>query len=614
MLNRNGFGSRKRSVFRLLLSFVAIASFIAPSQIALAGDVFAVNIATSKGVLDTSRSSFNFGSLNPGTSKTDNLLIQNTGDTSLTLSVLARYSFTSADGTMQLISATSAPAYDSAAWFTFGSSKVSTFTLTVAAGKSSVVPVYFNVPKTAFPGTHTAAVLVGIAGGAGTVNISKRVAIMSTVTVTGSIGAAANPSWIPDATFYEMNFRNFSATKNIKGATARISKLKTLGVAGLIIDPIFPVGTTKMVGTIGDIFSNTKLTAVDPNLGTLADFSAFETAAQTAGMKVILRIPISTISIDADWASSSPDWIVRDDNFAPVTLTGAAYLTSLNYKKLEARQAIIEALVSWAKTYGVDGFVLDGATTVPTDFLNELSFRLQAVGSLLIGTTDPYSKVPFTNSLTFTNNDDLLTLLQNISAGKQSAASYTTTFTALNGVTAPTFYTNYTADYATSAAGTTDASRLGAGLSAALALQFTLPGAPMLFQGQEIGYAKALKPYDPDSITWPKTNPAVFATLQKLINLKQSYSSLFTTTGSPVAVMPSSSTGMLAFKRGTGKTQVLVVVNLTSKALTAKFDPGAAATAYTFSKDAKVSLLKGTSNSVTLTPFGYEIYTPAVVK
>jgi hypothetical protein len=69
----------------------------------------------------------------------------------------------------------------------------------------------------------------------------------------------------------------------------------------------------------------------------------------------------------------------------------------------------------------------------------------------------------------------------------------------------------------------------------------------------------------------------------------------------------------LAFKRTLGKNSVIVIVNLSKKALTTKFDAGAAATMFLFSNDKSVKLA-AKANAVTLPALGYEIYTPAAVK
>jgi glycosidase len=141
-----------------------------------------------------------------------------------------------------------------------------------------------------------------------------------------------------------------------------------------------------------------------------------------------------------------------------------------------------------------------------------------------------------------------------------------------------------------------------------------MPGAPMIFQGQEVGSIKALKPYDTDSIVWPTKLPAVYTTYQQLIKLKKANEALFNEKYGATAVpLTTSTSGLFAFKRTKNKSNVIVLVNLTKKALTTKFNPGVSGTMYAFSTDKAVKLTS-TNTTVTIPALGYEIYTAAVVK
>jgi glycosidase len=160
----------------------------------------------------------------------------------------------------------------------------------------------------------------------------------------------------------------------------------------------------------------------------------------------------------------------------------------------------------------------------------------------------------------------------------------------------------------------TETSRFGAALGAAAALTFTLPGAPMIFQGQEVGSIKALKPYDADNIVWPTKLPTVYTTYQQLIKLKKTNEALFNEKyGAAAVALTTTSTSLFAFKRTKNKSTVIVVVNLSKKAITAKFNPGVSATLYAFSTDKAVKVTS-TNTSVTVPALGYEIFTATAVK
>lgn len=582
--------------------------------IAVAADTFSVNPAKN-GVVDQTRSDLAFGAMNVSQVKTDNIFIQNTGDRALTFAVFARFSYTSDDGLNRLISDSNADPYDMAGWSLFGANKLATFTVSLTPGRSVVVPVQITVPKDAYPGVHDAAVVVAATLGTGTVGVAKRVALYMSAQVPGALKAVANPTWANDSVFYEANVRQFSATKDLVGTNARIDELKALGIEALILDPIFPIGKSKIVGTLGSVFAPTGLSTVNPSLGTIANFKTLKATAVKNGIKLILTVPLDKAAIDHPWVVDKPNWFKRDASYELSAVAGEPYLAIYDYSKTELRQAVISELMTWVVNEDVDGFVFSGATAVPLSFLNELTYRLQATKSLFIGTTDEQNSTFFVNSLSATRNDSLLTAIESIDDGLSTKTQYDTLLTQQKSkFTPPVIALNHLSSYGTMLKLQTETARFGAALGSAAALSFTLPGAPMIFQGQEVGSIKALKPFDADFIVWPKTLPTVYSTYVKLIKLKKLNEALFNENfGASAESLVTTSPSLFAFKRVKNKSTVIVVVNLSKKALTAKFNPGVTATLYLFTTNAaaKVTAL---NTSVTIPALGYQIYTAAVVK
>ena len=617
MRKLNGASNRATSwLLCLLLSALTLVASvsIAPSDSASAAESFSINPAAN-GAVDASRSILDFGSMAVGATKSDNVIVKNTGDKALSLLVLARFSYLSADGRSSLIDDTSAPAYDSAAWVAIGPNKVAAYSLSLAVGKSAVVPINITIPKGAFPGQHQAAIVVAATLGTGTVNIAKRVALYMKVNVPGALLPASSPTWVKTATFYEMNVRNFTAGHTFKGALAQVDDLKSLGVGAVILDPIFAIGSLMKAGTLGSVMAVSDLSSVNPSLGTAADFKALVTALHNAGIKVVLTVPLQNSAIDAQWVTDNPNWFIRDKNYNLVTVPNAQYLVSYNYSQPELRQAMFEALKSWVSSQDVDGFVFDNGTAVDLSLVNELAYRLQAVKSIWLATNDPYSDAYQTNALVSNGNDGLRVLLEGMQSGTQTVSTYSTIFGNMNDLySGPEFPINWVSNYDTMVGFKTETARMGAGLPAAVALTFTLPGAPSIWQGQEVASIKALKPYDADNIVWPTKAPAGLATYVKLVKLKKLNAALYNAAyGGDLTILKTASTSLLAFKRTKGTNSVIVIVNLSKKALTTKFDAGAAGTMYLFSSDKSVKLT-ATANAVTVPALGYEIYTPAVVK
>jgi glycosidase len=603
----------KRWVLGLLFALSLAFGGLVAGTGANAADIFSVNPAVGE-VVDASRSSINFGSMAVNTTKSDEVIIKNSGDRALSMVVFARFAYSIPNVNSTLIDDSNSPALDSADWMVFGTTRVASYSLNLAVGRTVIVPVSITIPKGALPGVHSAAIVVATTLGAGAVTVAKRVALMTRVQIPGAFVPATSPTWVKDSTFYEMNIRNFTSGRTFRTAISRVANLRTLGIECVILDPIFPIGTSRIVGTIGSVFGVQDISTVNTSLGSIADFRALVTALHAAGIKVVLTVPLDKAAIDNNWVIDQPNWFLRDASYNLIPDPNAQYLGSYNYSNPKLPQFVYEALKPWVTSQDVDGFSFSGATTIPVNIVNSLTFRLQALKSLLIGTSDNLSLAYQPNALVFNGNDELRGLLEQTDTGLKTATNFAAATDSLNSYTGVNFPINVVSDYSTMVGLQTETARMGAALPLSVALTFTLPGAPGIFQGQEIGSIRALRPYDADNIVWPARDPAILATYIKLVKLKKGNAALFTgSEGGDATILRTTSPSLFAFKRTKGTNSVIVVVNLSRRALTARFDAGVAVNRFLFSNDRSVRLT-ATGNSVTLTAFDYEIYTAAVVR
>src|SRR5262245_54173165 len=79
------------------------------------------------------------------------------------------------------------------------------------------------------------------------------------------------PQWLREGAIYEIYPRNFSATGDFNGITARIPELKNLGVSILWLMPIHPIGEKLRKGTLGSPYAVKDYYAIAPELGTTDD-------------------------------------------------------------------------------------------------------------------------------------------------------------------------------------------------------------------------------------------------------------------------------------------------------------------------------------------------------
>jgi glycosidase len=131
----------------------------------------------------------------------------------------------------------------------------------------------------------------------------------------------------------------------------------------------------------------------------------------------------------------------------------------------------------------------------------------------------------------------------------------------------------------------------------------------MLNAGQEIAYAKALKPFDVNSIAWPAKAPAATTFITNLSKLRKTNPVLLTGAATSITT---ASKSVFAFKRSSSAGTVIYLGNLSAKAITTKVTFGSKLSVYDFTTGKKLSL--ATSQNVTVPANGFVIYSTKQVK
>jgi alpha-glucosidase len=118
--------------------------------------------------------------------------------------------------------------------------------------------------------------------------------------------------WWKGACLYQVYPRSFadsdkSGTGDLKGITARLDYIASLGVEGLWISPFFKSPMKDFGYDVADYRD------VDPLFGTLADFDALLARAHDLGLKVIIDLVLSHTSDQHPWFTDKPDYYVWAD-------------------------------------------------------------------------------------------------------------------------------------------------------------------------------------------------------------------------------------------------------------------------------------------------------------
>jgi cyclomaltodextrinase / maltogenic alpha-amylase / neopullulanase len=191
--------------------------------------------------------------------------------------------------------------------------------------------------------------------------------------------ARESPAWVSDAVIYQIFPRNFSPEGNFNAITAQLDRLKELGVTILWLMPIHPIGQEKKKGTIGSPYAVRDYYAINPDYGVKEDLQRLVRETHRRGMKIIIDIVANHTSWDSVMMKT-PEFYTRDSQgrIQP-PVPDWADVADLNYENPKLRDYIIDMLKYWLREFDLDGFRCDVAGFVPTDFWERARTELEKI-------------------------------------------------------------------------------------------------------------------------------------------------------------------------------------------------------------------------------------------
>jgi cyclomaltodextrinase len=203
----------------------------------------------------------------------------------------------------------------------------------------------------------------------------------------GVVGVPTTPAWVDHALWwhlYPLGFLAAEATSAAGRATMhRLSSLERwldyaveLGASGLLLGPIF-ASSTHGYDTVDHLH-------VDPRLGSDDDFDHLVASVHARGLRILLDGVFNHVGRDhprfrqalVSGAGSPHDrWFRIDWDSRPkpggepdyATFEGHRGLVALNHTEPEVADYVVEVMCRWLES-GADGWRLDAAYAVPTDF------------------------------------------------------------------------------------------------------------------------------------------------------------------------------------------------------------------------------------------------------
>lgn len=372
------------------------------------------------------------------------------------------------------------------------------------------------------------------------------------------------PDWSRNDVIYELNIRQFTQEGTFQSAAKKLPELKQLGVDILWLMPIFPIGEVNRKGSLGSYYSIRDYKGINPEFGTASDFKDFVAQAHDLGMKVILDWVANHTSWDHVWTQTHPEWYTRNANGAFVSpVADWSDVIDLNYDQPALREAMIEAMAFWVKTYQIDGFRCDVADMVPQDFWEAARARLDAIKPMFMLAEAENPKL-HEKAFNMAYGWQMHHALNKIAKGASLHLLDSLVQVYRTSFPEDTYIMHFTSNHDENSWKGTEFERLGDGAKTFAVLTALMEGMPLIYNGQEVGMNQRLKFFDKDAIPWRESE---FRALYQTLNLlKEEQTSLWNgSKGAPmIALKGSYSDRVYAFHRTNETHSVLVILNFSS--------------------------------------------------
>jgi len=370
----------------------------------------------------------------------------------------------------------------------------------------------------------------------------------------------ANVPASADAIIYQVNIRPFSAEGDLKGVTARLDSIKSLGANVVYLMPIHPVGIFR---GINSPYCIRDYKAVAPEFGTLNDLRALVDGAHSRNMAVMMDWVANHTSWDHAWTSNK-SWYQQDAAGNIMNPPGYNDVAQLNFNNADMRKAMIDAMRYWVFAANVDGFRYDFADNVPYDFWTQTVTSLRSITShkLLLfaeGARDDHFNAGFQWKFGFRFYD---VLKETYGQNKSATGIHVLNAGEFTNSNAESQVVRYTTNHDVNGSDGTPMDLFGGivGSMSAFVVASMMKGIPMVYNGQEVGTPFRIPfPFTTAKINW-SLNPDVTAEYKRILAFRNSSAAI---RGGQLQAY--SSDDVCAFTKEKDSEKVLVLANTKNK-------------------------------------------------
>lgn len=373
---------------------------------------------------------------------------------------------------------------------------------------------------------------------------------------------------IHEVVMYEVFVHNFSAEGTFNALTLRLEELKELGVNTLWLMPIQPIGQLNKKGTFGSPYSIRDYYAVNPDYGTKTDFKRLVDSVHAKGMYIIIDEVANHTSWDHAWVTEHPDWYTKDSTGKMIPpVADWTDVVDLNFDNQELRKEMIKSMKYWIDSFNIDGYRCDVAGMVPFDWWKECITELRKSRPIMMLAEGDDPKL-YESGFDMSYGWQMYQALKQVWSGKQPL-SILDTVLMKEEKNYPDHYRplRFIDNHDENSWDNVPAVKFQSvqGSKAAFVAMVCMPGVPLLYNGQEVGFDTRINLFEKYTINWSVN--AELRDFYKMILqlyheqeiLQQGSIERITTSGEDVLMM----------KRKLNDSVIVVMINVRNKKVTA---------------------------------------------
>src|SRR5438105_11455684 len=113
-------------------------------------------------------------------------------------------------------------------------------------------------------------------------------------------------AWSTNSNIYEINVRQYTPEGTFNAFAKHLPRLREMGVEILWFMPVTPISEEVRQGTLGSYYASSDYKAINPEFGTMDDFTALVKKAHSLGFKVIIDWVANHTGWDHVWTKTNP--------------------------------------------------------------------------------------------------------------------------------------------------------------------------------------------------------------------------------------------------------------------------------------------------------------------